>query len=205
VRLEVQTDVVQRAALAVADGDHEAWAEEDHHLADLDQLLAVDVARGLEHDEERVAAENLELGTLVGVDGVLDGERVQLEVPAHGLDHARARIVQADPHEAVLAGIGLAQGRLEFDATPHPLAGVVEAAVDHGRADLLLAQRLGRRGLHRARAVGAPHAPAHRDPARQREPGGPLGRHAASVPGTTLLPCTTAHGADTGVTYRPTA
>ena len=87
VGLEVQAHVVQRAALAVADGDHEARAEEDHHLADLDELLAVDVARGLEHDEERVAAVDLELGPLVGVDGVLDGQRVQLEVPADRLDH----------------------------------------------------------------------------------------------------------------------
>ena len=44
MRLEVQAHVVQRAGLAVADGDHEARAEEDHHLADLDQLVAVDVA-----------------------------------------------------------------------------------------------------------------------------------------------------------------
>ena len=128
----------------MANGDHEARAEEDHHLADLDELVAVDIARGLEHDEERVASVDLELGPLVGVDGVLDGQRVQLEVPADRLDHARARVVQPDPHEAVLAGVGLAQRRLELDAAAEPLAGVVQAAVDDGRADLLLAQRLGR-------------------------------------------------------------
>jgi hypothetical protein len=113
---------VQRAALAVADGDDEARAEEDHHLADLDELVAVDVARGLEHDEQRVAAVDLELGALVAVHGVLDGQRVQLEVLADRLDHARARIVQADPHEAVLAGIGLAQRALELDAAAEALA-----------------------------------------------------------------------------------
>ena len=86
MRLEVQAHVVQRAALAVADGDHEALAEEDHDLADLDELVAVDVARGLEHDEQRVAAVDLELGALVGVDGVLDGQRVQLEVLPDRLD-----------------------------------------------------------------------------------------------------------------------
>ena len=169
VGLEVQAHVVQRAALAVADGDHEALAEEDHHLADLDELLAVDVARGLEHDEERVAAVDLELGALVGVDGVLDGQRVQLEVPADRLDHARARVVQADPHEAVLAGVGLAQRGLELDAAAQPLAALVEAAVDHGRADLLLAQRLWGRRVHRRRAV-AVGAPANRDPPGEREP-----------------------------------
>ena len=105
--LEVQAHVVQRAALAVADGDHEALADEDHDLADLDELVAVDVAGGLEDHEQRVAVE-LELGALVGVDGVLDGQRVQLEVVAHRLDDARARVVQADPDEAVPAGVGLA-------------------------------------------------------------------------------------------------
>ena len=169
MRLEVQAHVVQRAALAVADGDHEARAEEDHHLADLDELLAVDVARGLEHDEERVAAVDLELGSLVGVDGVLDRQRMQLEVPADRLDHPGARVVQPDPYEAVPAGVGLAQRGLELDVAAEPLAGLVEAAVDHRRADLLLAQRLGRRGVHRRRAV-AVAAPAHGDPPRQREP-----------------------------------
>ena len=53
--LEVEPDVVQRAALAVADGDHEARPDEDHHLADLDRLGAVDVAGGLDHEEQRVA------------------------------------------------------------------------------------------------------------------------------------------------------
>jgi hypothetical protein len=51
----------------VADGDHEARPDEDHHLADLDELVAVDVARGLEYDDERVASVDLELlGALVG-------------------------------------------------------------------------------------------------------------------------------------------
>ena len=134
VRLEVQAHVVQRAALAVADRDHEALADEDHDLADLDELVAVDVAGGLEHHEQRVAAVDLELGALVGVDGVLDGQRVQLEVLAHRLDHARAGVVQPDPHEAVLAGVGLAQRGLELDAPAQALAALVEAAVDDGRA-----------------------------------------------------------------------
>ena len=168
-------------------------AEEDHHLADLDELLAVDVARGLEHDEERVAAVDLELGPLVGVDGVLDGQRVQLEVPADRLDHPGARVVQPDPHEAVLAGVGLAQRRLELDAATQPLAAVVEAAVDHGRADLLLAQRRWRRRVHRGRAVAVR---ARRTGIRRGsgKPGGALGRHAASVPRTTLDPCTIGYG-----------
>ena len=73
--LEVQAHVVQRAALAVANGDHEALAGEDHHLADLDRFAAVHVTSGLEHEEQRVA-EHLELRPLVGVDRVLDRQRV---------------------------------------------------------------------------------------------------------------------------------
>ena len=49
-----------------------------------------------------------------------------------------------------------------------PLAALVEAAVDHGRADLLLAQRLLGRRVHRRRAV-AVGAAAHRDRAAGAE------------------------------------
>ena len=110
VGLEVEPHVVQRAALAVADGDHEARAGEHHHLADLDRLGAVHVPRGLEHEEQRVA-EHLELRPLVGVDGVLDRQRVQLEALAHRLDDLGARVVEADPDEAVVARVGLARAR----------------------------------------------------------------------------------------------
>ena len=77
-------------------------ADEDHHLADLDRLGAVDVAGGLDDEEQRVA-EHLELRALVGVDGVLDRQRVQLEALAHRLDDLGAGVVQADPDEAVAA------------------------------------------------------------------------------------------------------
>ena len=122
------------------------------------ELVAVDVAGRLEHDEQRVAAVDLELGALVGVDGVLDGQRVQLEVLPHRLDDPRAGVVQPDPHEAVLAGVGLAQRGFELDAPAQALAPLVQATVDHGRADLLLGQRL----LGRARTVVAPLPPVPR-------------------------------------------
>ena len=60
------------------DGDDEVLAEEDRQLADLDDLVVVDVAHRLEHDE-RDAAVELELRPLVGADRVLDGELRQLE------------------------------------------------------------------------------------------------------------------------------
>ena len=104
----------------------------------------------------------------MGVDGVLDGERVQLEVLADRLDHAGARIVQPDPHEALLACVGLAQRRLELDATAEALAALVEPAVDDGRADLLVAQLLLGGRVDGRRAVAG--ALARRDPLGEREP-----------------------------------
>ena len=172
MRLEVEPDVVQRAALAVADGDHEARAGEDHQLADLDRLCAADVAGRLDHEEQRVA-DDLELRALVGVDGVLDRERVQLEAPADGLDDLRAGVVEADPHEAVAARVGTAERGLELDAAALPVALVVEPAVDDGGADVLDPRV---RPLGRLRAVADAGVAA-----RQREPGQTVGRHAASL------------------------
>jgi hypothetical protein len=66
------------------DRDDEIRPEEHHHLARRDDLpggrrLAVaDVADGLEHHEQRVVVA-LQLGPLVGVHRVLDGELVQAE------------------------------------------------------------------------------------------------------------------------------
>ena len=67
---------LQRAALAVPDGDDELVADEQVDLAGLDGVLLVDVPEGLEHDEQRVVVA-LDLGPLVGAERVLDGERVQ--------------------------------------------------------------------------------------------------------------------------------
>ena len=65
--------------LAVADGDDEVGADEDVDLAELDLLDVVEVARRAQDHEERVAVA-LELGPLVGDDGVLDGQLVQAEL-----------------------------------------------------------------------------------------------------------------------------
>ena len=80
IGLERPANVGQRGCRTVADGDHEVGADEHHQLADLDDLVTVDVPGRLEHDEQAVAVP-LELRALVGVDGVLDGERVQVEGP----------------------------------------------------------------------------------------------------------------------------
>ena len=168
--LEVEPDVVQRAAIAVANGDHEARAGEDHQLADLNRLRVVDVTGGLDHEEQRVA-EDFELRALVGVDGILDCERMQLEPLANSLDDLRAGVVQADPHEAVAARVRTTEGGLELHATALPVSLVVEPAVDDGGAHVLHP-----RILCRLRPVADAGIAA-----RQREPGQTFRRHAASL------------------------
>ena len=90
--------------IAVADRDHEVGPDEDHDLAGLHDLaghrdgLVLDVGDGLEHQEQRVVVA-LELGPLMGVHSVLDGQLVQAEDVGHGLHLVFVGFVQADPHE----------------------------------------------------------------------------------------------------------
>ena len=68
----------------------------------------------------------------MGVEGVLDGQRVQPERCGHVVELARGGIGQPDPHEVVgLAGRG-AQLRVVVDRAPqvHPRALAVDGAVD---------------------------------------------------------------------------
>ena len=66
----------------------------------------VDVAQCLDHHEQRVAVA-LQLGTLVGVDRVLDRQGVELQLVGDLVELLCGRLVQADPHEAAA---GLARG-----------------------------------------------------------------------------------------------
>ena len=94
------------------------------------RLGCVVVARRLQHDEE-VAVVQLELGPLVGADGVLDGQLVQAELLAHGLELLVGRLVEPDPHEAVRLA-GRLEGQLERQLAVAPLAVRVHGAVhDH--------------------------------------------------------------------------
>jgi hypothetical protein len=68
-------DLTEVWRLAVANGDHESRAGEDVHLAELDGLGVVDVARRAQNAEHRVAVA-FELGALMRVDGVPDGKLV---------------------------------------------------------------------------------------------------------------------------------
>lgn len=125
---------------AVADGDDEVGAGEDHDLAGGDDLagrgefLVLDVADRLEHGEQDVAVP-LHLGALMGLDGVLDGERVQAEQFGDAGELRLGGFVQAEPDEAAVvladAGDGLLDGRGGVLAHTVP----VDHTVDDGRAE----------------------------------------------------------------------
>lgn len=63
----------------MADRDQEVAADEDVQLAEVDLLLGVEVAGGAQDDEERLAVA-LQLGALMGLQCVLDGQLVQVEL-----------------------------------------------------------------------------------------------------------------------------
>ena len=91
----------QRVALAVPDRDDEVVADEEHDLAGLDVARRLDVAQRLEHDEHRRLV-LLDLGALVAVDGVLDGQRVQVQLLVDEVELLVGGVLEADPQEAVL-------------------------------------------------------------------------------------------------------
>ena len=102
-----------------------SWSSANSTVSD-----CVVVASRLQHHEE-VAVVHLELGTLVGGDGVLHGELVQAELLAHRLELLVGRLVQADPHEAVRLA-GRLERQLERQLAVAALAVGVDGAVhDH--------------------------------------------------------------------------
>jgi hypothetical protein len=85
----------------VSDGDDEVRPGEDVQLAELHALLGVEVTGGAE-DREEQAVVALELGALVCLDGVLDGELVEGELGSDRVQLLRRRAVEPDPAHAVL-------------------------------------------------------------------------------------------------------
>ncbi len=104
--LEVAPGGVQLGSLAVADADDEVVAHEDGDLAGLHGVTLVDVPEGLEDQEERFVVA-LQLRALVGVQGVLDRQGMEVEElgdPAHlGL----VRLVHTDPDEVTVTSPGV--------------------------------------------------------------------------------------------------
>ena len=106
IGLELVADAGEIAALTVADGDHEVDADEDHA-----PHRARTPPRGRRSGavfttmKQRVVVP-LELRALMRVDGVLDGQRVQLVELGDVLQLVLARLGHADPREAPRSGAG---------------------------------------------------------------------------------------------------
>ncbi len=90
-------------ALAMAHGDDEVRVDEDQQLADLDHLVGVDVAGGLDDDQQGVAVE-LDLRPLMSVDRILDRELVQVELRRDLLELGGVGLEDAEPDEGAGAG-----------------------------------------------------------------------------------------------------
>ena len=160
-------------------------ADEHVDLAGLDGVLLVDVPERLEDEEQRVVVA-LELGPLVGVDGVLDGQRVQVEGRAiararrgwgRGCRPRRSRPGRTAPARARGSGRPRAQW--------HPLAPVVQRVVDDHRPRLApLASGACQPSSSSDTAARRPTPPAsspvgaRRPPRRRRGEAGRRGRRA---------------------------
>ncbi|CAM5355575.1 hypothetical protein SVIOM342S_01957 [Streptomyces violaceorubidus] len=124
----------------VLPGEHHDLAGA-HHLARGRQFLVLHVADRLEHGEERLAAA-LDLGRLVGLDRVLDGQGMQLEELRDTRELLVRRLVQAEPDEA-------------RSAPAHPRHGLDRIAT-LGRADTLpVGHAVHHRGTQRGTGVVA--------------------------------------------------
>ena len=127
--------------VAVADGHHEVGPDEHHDFAGLDDLagqrhrLVLDVVDRLENQEQGVVVA-LEFGSLMGVHGIFDGQRVQIENFCDRLHLMVVRLMQTEPDEGGLAaGIefaGLVEGGSVGVLARQPGAVDVDGAVDHG-------------------------------------------------------------------------
>lgn len=110
-------------------GDHEVAADEDVQLAEVDLFGIVEVARGAQHHEER-AAVALQFGPLVCLQGVFDGERVEVELRGQGDQFGGCGSVQTDPGEGAGGGALLPEGVGERVMRTDPAAVAVEGGAD---------------------------------------------------------------------------
>ena len=112
----------------------EAVADEHLDLTELDHLFVGQVLRGLHHHEHRSFV-HVELRSLVGLDRVLDGERMQPVLLAHDGELLVRRLVQSDPHERGLRVLATREVvEVEGFGPPPPI--LVERAVDDHRRHL---------------------------------------------------------------------
>lgn len=116
-------------------GDHEVAPDKDVQLAEVDLLRVVEIARGAQDDEEG-AAVALQLGPLMGLQGVLDGERVEVELRGEREQFVPAGAVQADPGEGLGGGALLPEGLGERVMGADAASVAVEDGVDDAAGGL---------------------------------------------------------------------
>ena len=166
--------------LVVVEGDHVVLAEEDADLAEPD--LALLVGRIVQHDEPLALVE-VELAARVGVEHVLQRERMQVERHAEVAQHFRARPARhVDPGAARRAEMEAAFVDLDTVQDLALVVGVfdqgeVERLVGHGRAAGQRARRGPRLGVavkdsvHHSwsslRLLASPERPADRPDSRR--------------------------------------
>src|SRR6478609_5086917 len=97
--LETKAGPVQLARDALPHGDHEARAEEDADLAELDFLARLVVPRRAQDHELDALLELLELRAEVERLGILHRELVQAKVPPHLGQLLGARLEEPQPDE----------------------------------------------------------------------------------------------------------
>ncbi len=68
-------------------------------LSEVHRLCFIDVAGGLQHDEQRLPV-TLQLRALVGLDRILHGRRVHPELFRGGIELLLRKFVEADPDDA---------------------------------------------------------------------------------------------------------
>lgn len=100
------------------DADDIAAPDEDMGLAESDAPLGQ--LRRARDDEERVAI-LLKLGPLMRVGGVLDSERVQVELLLHAAQQRGLRLEQADPDDMVVLARPFAGFRHRDIGDAHPM------------------------------------------------------------------------------------
>jgi hypothetical protein len=109
--------------------DHEGVPDEDHQLAGGHRVALRLVRHRLQDDEQRVVV-HLQLGPLVGGQGVLDGQRMQPELVGDQVELAFRRLVQADPQKTVATRACLREGVGEVLWGLRPLPVPVDGAID---------------------------------------------------------------------------
>ena len=138
IGLQPVPDPAELSVRTVPDRHHEVVPEEDHHLAGGGHLgrarrHRVVVVHGLDDREQQVLV-LLELGPLVRVHRVLDGQWVQPEPLGYAGELFVGRLVQSDPDEAVPGALDLVDSVAPTVAVGFAVAVAVDGAVDDRRA-----------------------------------------------------------------------